>query len=300
MPCYNAAKHLTLSVSSVQAQTRSDWELVVVNDGSKDESWTVLQQLARQDPRIRCFDQANGGASSARNHGLREANGTYIAFLDADDTWEPDFLEALGSALEQAPDVAIAYCGWQNLGLAGGRGAPFVPPDYENKDKVETLLEGCRWPIHAAMFPATLVERHGDFDESLVASEDYDLWLRIATRYPLIRVPRVLSYYHHHDGEHITSDHARAALFHLTVQSKFIQAHPEVVTQLGRAKIQKLTVGALMHRGFERYWQRDLAAARRIFREVMKRRYGRLREWKYMLPSLLPEAIHRTILKLMG
>ncbi len=297
MPCYNAAPHLARSVGSVLAQTLGNWELVIVDDGSTDNSWHELQRLANVEPRIRGYRQANAGAAAARNHALREARGDYIAFLDADDTWHPEFLESMQAALQNASGHDLAYCGWQNLGLGGGRDTPFVPPDYEDGHKVEALLGGCRWPIHAALASAEAIRASGGFDERLSSCMDYDLWLRLGTVHRLIRVPRVLAYYHHHAGEQITKNRARIALNHWRAQQKFLDANPALADRLGVERIRELTAGELLRRGFECYWKRDLVAARTIFRAVMKERYGTAQDWKYMLPSLLPESLHRRLIR---
>lgn len=297
MPCYNAAEHLDLSVGSIRAQTRGDWELLVVDDGSTDTSWEVLSALASADDRIRIFRQANAGAAAARNRALAEVQGRYIAFLDSDDTWEPDFLETMGKALEDNPGAGIAYCGWANIGLGSARDKPFVPPDYETENKIELLLGGCRWPIHGAMTVSRLILDNGGFDETLSSCMDYDLWLRLGSTHPLVRVPRVLAYYHHRGSGQITSNRARIALNHRRAQLKYLNENPEVAAGLGTAKVRKLTDGELMHRGFISYWHRDLTASRIIFREVMKRGYGRPKDWLYMLPALLPETLHRTLIR---
>ncbi|HMM46979.1 MAG TPA: glycosyltransferase family 2 protein [Thiobacillaceae bacterium] len=298
MPCYNAAAHLHTSVASVQAQTFTDWELVIVDDGSTDDSWQHLQDLAAADARIRIFRQANAGAAAARNHALRQARGDYTAFLDADDTWHPDFLQAMTAALDANPDAGIAYCGWQNIGLGPGRDDPFIPPEYENDGKLDALLGGCRWPIHGALTRTRMIQDAGGFDENLSSCMDYDLWLRLGTTRPLVRVPQVLAYYHHHGGEQITRNRARIALNHWRTQLKFLRANPSVTGTLGQKRIDALTDGELLKRGYACYWQRDLPAARKIFRAVMKRRYGTLSDWKYMLPAWLPEAWHRRLIGL--
>jgi GT2 family glycosyltransferase len=297
MPVFNAAVHLRSSIGCVRAQTFHDWELVAVDDGSTDGSWATLAQIALEEPQVRPFRQANAGAATARNRALAEARGAYIAFLDADDTWHPDFLTAMLSALDGKPPHTIAYCGWQNLGLGAGRDQPYVPPDYECDGKTEALLAACPWPIHAALVPAELIRDAGGFDPGLTSCMDYDLWLRIGNAYPLQRVPQVLAYYHHHGGEHITSDKARIALNHRRAQQKFITSNPDVRRQVGSRRLRQLTEGLLLHRGYESYWKRDLPAARRIFRAVMKRAYGTPRDWKYMLPSLLPLAAHRWLVE---
>ncbi len=298
MPCFNAASHLAKSVGSIMNQTCADWELVMVDDGSSDATWQVMQELAAGDSRIRIFHQPNAGAGAARNHALGETRGTYTAFLDADDTWHPEFLETMIGALESAPEAGIAYCGWQNLGLPGGQGDPFIPPDYENDAKIESLLGGCRWPIHGALARSKIIKEAGCFDASLSSCMDYDLWLRIGTVHHLVRVPRVLAYYHHHGGEQITRNKARIAMNHWRAQLKYLRSNPSVENDLGAKRIRQLTVGKLLHRGYGCYWKHDLPAARTIFRAVMKQGYGNLGDWKYMLPAWLPEAWHRWLIGL--
>lgn len=296
MPCYNAAAHLPASVGSVQAQTHTDWELVIVDDGSTDDSWQALQKLADADPRIRVSQQANAGAAAARNRALREARGAYTAFLDTDDTWHPEFLEAMMTALAADPDAGIAYCGWQNIGLGKGRDDPFIPPEYENSDKVESLLGGCRWPIHGALVRTHIIMDAGCFDENLSSCMDYDLWLRLGTLHPLVRVPRVLAYYHHHGGEQITRNRARIAINHWRAQRKYLRTNPDVIDALGKSRVRQLTTGELLQRGYASYWKRDLPAAWQIFRQVMRTGYGSRRDWKYLLPALLPLGLYQALI----
>lgn len=294
MPCYNARMHLPRSVGSVLAQTFQDWELITVDDGSADDTCAWLEQ--QTDPRIRVHAQTNQGVSAARNAGLALARGTLVAFLDADDTWEPRFLQTMVDALQARPDAVLAYCGWQNLGLAGGRGQPFVPPDYETSDKAEVLFAGCRWPIHAALARGDVVRRAGGFEVTLKNAEDFALWLRVGTAGPIVRVPEVLAYYHFH-GEAQASGHAqRAALQHLAAQQRFLAERPTFARQLGRRRVRELTLGHMLARGYERYWKRDLGSARGIFRAVMRHGYGGPKDWAYMLPALLPESAHRRLL----
>ncbi|MDP2028657.1 MAG: glycosyltransferase [Thiobacillus sp.] len=298
MPCHNAAAHLSASVGSVRAQTCPDWQLVIVDDGSTDDSWQQLQKLSQADSRIQVYRQAHGGAAAARNRALREAHGALTAFLDADDTWHPEFLDAMTTALADRPDAGIAYCGWQTIGRGKGRDEPFIPPEYEDGNKTESLLGGCRWPIHGALARSQIIRDAGCFDETLSSCMDYDLWLRLGTVHRLVRVPRVLAYYHHHGGAQITRNRARIALNHWRAQQKYLRANPSVLRDLGAKRIRQLTSGELLHRGYVCYWQRDLPAARKIFRAVMKQGYGTLKDWKYMLAAWLPESWHRWLIEL--
>ena len=91
-PCYNGAKYIGETIESVLAQDYKDWEMLIVNDGSSDNSVEVISSYVEKDPRIRLINQPNGGSANARNNGIRQATGRYIALLDADDLWNPDFL----------------------------------------------------------------------------------------------------------------------------------------------------------------------------------------------------------------
>ena len=298
MPCYNSAEHLESSIQSIQAQTYPNFELIVVDDGSSDNSKDILLGMSDADERILVFSQKNKGAGPARNRGLEEAKGEYVAFLDSDDYWSDTFLINMLDGLV-AGNAELAYCGWQNIGLSGiGRGEPFIPPDYSKTNKVESLLGGCRWPIHGALTKKSAIDAVGRFDESLTSCMDYDLWLKIATRFEIILVPAVMAFYRHHGGVQITKNKVRLAKNHWLAQVNYLKANPDVVKQLGKKRIRELTVGELLHRGYVSYWNRDLEAARTIFRIVMRQGYGNLKDWKYMLPSLLPLMIHEKMMNI--
>jgi len=298
MPCYNTAPYLPASVESVLAQTWRDWGLIIANDGSSDDTLSWLQ--SQNDPCIRWLDQIRSGAGAASNAGGAEAAGRYVAFLDADDTWAADFLGKILAALQACLDLALVYCGWQNVGLPGGRGEPFVTPDYENATKVETLFAGCRWPIHAALVKREAVLTAGEFDPALKNAEDYALWLRIATTAPIARVPVVLAFYHFHGAAQAPSNKARAALHHLHAQQYYLARRPDSSAVLGKRRVRELTLGELLKHGYASYWDRDLSAARQIFRAVMKQGYGTLRDWKYMLPAWQPLSWHPRLIRLRG
>jgi glycosyltransferase involved in cell wall biosynthesis len=298
MPCYNAEDHLAKSISSALTQTYNNIELIVVNDGSTDRSLEILKEI--DDSRLRIISQPNKGVSSARNRGLGESRGDYVAFLDADDTWHPHFLELLHCGLRAESEAVLAYCGWQNVGLSGRLGNPYIPPDYEEEGKVEHLLRTCPWPIHAALTLRSALEHAGGFDERFSHSEDYKLWLRIAMFNKIARVAKVLAFYHFHGGQQASRDRIHSVRDHWLVQGEFLQEHPEIFQQLGTHRVRQLTHGELLRRGYISYWDRDLETARQIFRIVMKMGYGSPRDWKYMLPALLPFSLHQALIRIMG
>lgn len=294
IPCYNGERFLAEAIAAALAQSYPQCEVIVVDDGSSDGSADIMQEYAG---RIHIVRQTNAGLPAARNAGIRVSRGGYLAFLDADDYWRHDFIENMVQALETS-GAAIAYCGWQNVGLPGERGAPFVPPDYEQPDKLEKMVGGVRWPVHAALVRRDVIACVGGFDPKWTSCEDFAFWIRVATRHALVRVPEVLAFYRHH-GNQMTNNRSLIAHNHWKVQREFLREHPEVIRQLGKRRIRELTHGEMLRKGYECYWQRDLEAARAIFRSVMKTGYGTLKDWKYMLPSLLPLALHRRLVGLL-
>jgi len=298
MPCYNSVAHVAASIASALGQTYGDIELILVDDGSTDDTLEVASGF--EDSRLRIVKQKNRGVCAARNRGLAEAGGGYIAFLDSDDSWDPSCLELLHRSLCRQPEAVLAYCGWQNIGLPGGRGAPFVPPDYERPDKTETLFINCRWPIHAALTRRVAIQEAGGFDEHFNTSEDYLLWLNIGMKHKIVRVPEVLAFYHFHNDQQATGNRARLARNHWLAQRYFLKTNSWLLRQLGRQRIRQHTDGELLRKGLDCYWERDLQAARAIFRMVMKTGYGKPSDWKLMLPALLPVSLHLALIRLAG
>jgi glycosyltransferase involved in cell wall biosynthesis len=296
MPCFNAETYIARGVESVLGQTFQDIEVIIINDGSTDSSHEIISRFT--DQRLKIISQENRGVSASRNRGLEAATGELIAFLDADDTWDRTCLEKLYGALKASPDAAASYCGWQNIGLPGGKGNPYVPPDYEVEGKFEHLLKSCPWPIHAALTRRSAIEEAGQFDERFSNAEDYGMWLKMAWFHRIVRVPEVLAFYYFHEGAQASNNRARAACDHWKVQVEFLKENPGITKKLGRRLVRRLTNGQLLRSGYECYWSRDLESARRIFRSVMSTGYGSLSDWKYMTPALLPLRMHRFLIHL--
>jgi glycosyltransferase involved in cell wall biosynthesis len=293
IPCYNSSRFLAESIDSALGQNYANIEVVVVDDGSTDDSPDIM---ARYGNRIRIVRQANAGLPAARNAGIQVAVGDLFAFLDSDDWWSPNFISRMVEALERS-DAGIAYCGWQNVGLPEPRNRPYVPPDYEAMpDKLEKLIEGVGWPVHAALIRRDVLFGAGLFNPALKSCEDFALWIRAATAHRLVLVPEVLAFYRFH-GNQMTSNRERIALSHYAVQQTFLRENPRFMDLFGAAKIRDMTSGELLKRGFIAYWERDLPASRAIFRQVMRDGYGKLRDWKYMLPALLPLSWHKRLIQ---
>jgi len=298
MPCYNAEPYVEEAIDSVLRQTYPHTEVIVVDDGSQDASPDIVSRLAEEHPgRVRLYFQNRKGPYPARNLGLLHAQGAYVAFLDADDWWREDCLEKLHAELASHPEAGLAYCGWQNVGVTGGRANPYVPPDYEQEGKIAHFLRAAApWPIHAALVRKSVMDEARGFDETLPSCMDYDLWLRIGLAYPIRRVDEVLAFYRHHGEGQITSKQWIQARNVWLVKKKFVKRFPHLVAHLSQAALRELIDGGLLRRGYENYWRRDLVSARHIFRMVWRTGSWGLKDLKYLVLALLPERLYLALI----
>lgn len=188
IPAYNAEKTIKETIDSVLNQTFTDFELIVINDGSEDSTLDIVSSIP--DPRIKVFSYSNSGPQKSRNRGLEKASGEYIALLDSDDLWTQDKLEAQLQALQENPDVLVAYSWTDYIDEFGD----FLYPgshvtetgDVYAKLLVKNFLENGSNPLICR----DALTKIGGFDESLLGSQDWDLYLRLASQYNFTAVPR--------------------------------------------------------------------------------------------------------------
>jgi GT2 family glycosyltransferase len=298
MPCYNAAPYVEKAVASVMGQTCGNVELIIVDDGSSDGSDAVLARLAEAyADRIHLLYTSHVGPYPARNVGLKQAQGKFIAFLDADDWWQADTLEKLHAALREN-DADIAYCGWQNVG-EGIQSAPHVPPAYEEEDPVDHFVRTCPWPIHAALVKRSIVDHLGGFSERRFASMDYDFWLRaLALSQRIKRVPEVLAFYRWHSLGQVSAVKWRQVLDALEAQQAFIRHNPELVAHMPAERLLDLTEGQVLRQAYRAFWKRDLISAQKLFRHVAAKGSYHLRDLRHVASALLPMPVYRGLIGL--
>jgi len=181
IPTYNRAGMVKEAIESVLAQGYADRELIVVDDGSTDETERVVSSFA---PRLTYIYQDHQGVSAARNRGIVHARGEYLAFLDSDDLWLEDKLYRQMRFMESHPEALICYTDeiWIRRGVR-------VNPMKKHRKYSGMIFPHCL-PLciispSSALFARRLLDEVGMFDETLTVCEDYDLWLRIAARYPI-------------------------------------------------------------------------------------------------------------------
>ena len=215
IPLYNKAPYIRKALESVFAQTYTDYELIVVDDGSTDDSyaiadefvreamgnglWAIDEETNRQSPianRLKQLKQPNAGVSAARNNGVAQASGDYLAFLDADDWWEPTYLEKMAQLIEDYPEAGLYACNYVYYKPGKTRVAVNnIETGYFNYPKA--YYEGGAMPIWtgAAMIPLNVFEEMGGFPLGIKLGEDFLLWSKIAMQYKVAFLNEALAWY---------------------------------------------------------------------------------------------------------
>ena len=220
IPLYNKAPYIRKALESVFAQTYTDYELIVVDDGSTDDSASIVQQFIDEILKVkgeetsravtstynlspityklsvRLITQSNAGVSAARNNGVAASSGDYIAFLDADDWWEPTYLEKMAKLIEDYPEAGLYASNYVYYKPGKTRVAVNnIETGYFNYPKA--YYEGGAMPAWtgAVLIPRKIYNEVGGFRTHLWMAEDFDLWIRIAIRYNVAFLNEPLAYY---------------------------------------------------------------------------------------------------------
>jgi len=189
VPLYNKARHIRRALESAKAQTYTELEVIVVNDGSTDGSEELVRQYT--DPRIRLINQDNAGVSAARNRGIAEAKGELVAFLDADDEWLPEHLATICRLASKYPECGAYASAYRVVRASGERsvpafeGIPEHPWEGVLGSYFHTALRCDPIWTSAVAVPRRVFETCGLFPVGVECGEDVDMWCRIALRYPV-------------------------------------------------------------------------------------------------------------------
>jgi glycosyltransferase involved in cell wall biosynthesis len=250
MPAYNAARTIGPAIRSVLDQSRSDFELVVVDDGSTDS--TSASAEASGDSRMVLISQENGGAAAALNTAVARARGRYVSRLDADDLYLPVYLERMGEALDAAPQAGFAYTdAWvlddrsrriaRATAMASER--PPVPPPVDPVSLLVELLER-NFVWVAGMVRRSAFETVGSFNVDLEVTADYEMWLRLAAHgYRAARVDGPLGIYRRAWGS-LSTDLLKTATETRAIYTAFVDDHrlPEAARNAARRRVSETDV----------------------------------------------------------
>src|SRR2546423_9927935 len=207
VPAYNASATIADTLGSVFEQTRTDFEVILVDDGSTDGD-ALRAVLAPWRERIQVLSQANAGAGVARNRALAHAQGRYVAFLDSDDVWMPTFLEKQVGLLEARPECDLVWSDGWIRGSTDLAGRSFFestgglePPSFKT-----LVQQTCTVLTSAVVAKKAIIDAAGGFDGSLRRGQDFDLWLRLAHRGCVMtaqKAPLIWRYVH---GQNLSGD----------------------------------------------------------------------------------------------
>ena len=199
IPAYNQDKFIKETLESVLSQTYKNFECIIIDDGSTDNTETVAKKYIDGD-KIKYFYQENKGLAGARNTGLKLAKGKYIHFLDSDDLICNYFLEHMVEKFNQNKEVDILSCAWVLIDESGRKISSKIGPAKSNNYLQDLILQNL-FPVHAVMARRNVIDSVGMFNENLSALEDWDMWLRIAMKdYSFDKLDEVGVFYRRQKG----------------------------------------------------------------------------------------------------
>lgn len=204
IPVYNAASYLSRSVGSVLNQSFDNWELILVDDGSSDNSGILCDEFSQKDNRIRAFHQPNGGASSARNAGIEKARGIYLCFIDADDCVSSHYIEDLVKDMVLEKDIDLVIQGYYQI-YPDNKSIDFIPEphiSYLAKDSLLFYSINRYFAPFSKLFRYDIVKKHYlHFDTNLIVAEDYDFLLRYLLHAQKLHVSNKANYYYYYSND---------------------------------------------------------------------------------------------------
>jgi len=253
LPTYNRAYSLPASLDSVFAQTYKNWELILIDDGSTDDTVALLEQLS--DPRIVYIHQENQGVSAARNLGISQCKGEYIALLDSDDEWMPKkLITQLRYMQEQDYEICQTDEIWIRKGKRVNQPAKYAKPEGWF---FEASLNMCLISPSCTMFSRAAWEHIGPFDVDMPSCEDYDMWLRACLIYPIGLVSEKLTVKHGGRDDQLSNCVPCADLYRIRALVKILQCGKLDADQEAKAFAELETKVRIYKQGCEKRGKND-------------------------------------------
>ncbi|MBR3729784.1 MAG: glycosyltransferase family 2 protein [Bacteroidales bacterium] len=202
IPLYNKAPYVVKAIGSVLAQTFTDYELVIMDDGSKDDSFEIAKKAINGQGHCRLFRQQNAGVSMARNNAVALSQGEYLCFLDADDWWEPMFLEEMSKLIDAFPEAGIYGTNYTIVNEAKHKtrvASVGVEPGFEKGyiNYCQVYAKTMYMPLTSisVAIPRVVFDEMGGFPQGIKLGEDFLLWIRVALKHKVAFLNKPLAYY---------------------------------------------------------------------------------------------------------
>ncbi len=287
IPTYNYGKYIEKAIDSVFAQTYRDFEIIVVDDGSTDNTREIIE--TRYKDKVRYFYQKNKGAPAARNKGIKESRGEYLAFLDADDWFAPENLKYKVKVLDNNTDIGWIYSDWYYIDEKGeiidkaSNRYSFHDRKLEGDISSELFSGGNYITTDSVLLRKQCFEKVGGFDEILPAFQDYELWLRVSLCFEVNFINEVLVYYLVHPNS-ISSqkiNHSKASI-------EIAKKHETVFIQkLGKIRWKRLKADKYNHWGLRALEIEHYREARIVFLQSIKLYPLQFSVYKHLIYSYL-------------
>lgn len=285
IPVYNLAAYLPEAIESVLRQSYQPLEIIVVDDGSTDDTELVLRAYWQK---IVYLKQERKGAAAARNRGIQGSSGKYIAFLDADDLWMPDRLQEQVRYLDEDPEVGLVCSDFSVVSDSGS-----ILPSLLNSCRnarsgyvFNEVIQDYFILTSSAMIRRSCLDETGLFDESLEMTEDRDLWLRIGYRWKIVVVHKPLVIKRNRPGS-LSSNPTLAAASRVKVFEKALQRFPDLSSR-SRQLLRTQMAADFWDLGYHHFNQLSLKEARKNFLCSLENNWRSAKAWVFLIACCLP------------
>ncbi len=280
---YNMGRYIAEALDSVLAQTYPLFEVIVVNDGSTDDTDAVVERFL-EDPRIVYITQDNQGQPKAKNAGLNAARGEFVAFLDADDLWAASKIEKQIRLFEAREQVGVVYTNVASMDENGNLIAVGRQKRYSGRI-TEQLFKNNFVPFSSVLVRRRCFEEMGGFDESFAMGIDYELWLRLSTRYEFHYLDEVLYFWRSWGGQ-MSKNYQKRYENGIRIMNKFLAEFPDALSEQA---IREAWAHTYVGRGLSLALREgDRFGAMRDYLKALQFKAGYVPAWKSMAKLIIP------------
>lgn len=299
IPLYNKGQYIEATLKSVLAQTLTQYEVLLIDDGSTDNSVAVVTPMLA-DSRVRLIRQANQGVSAARNNGIKHAAYEYVAFLDADDLWHPQYLEIMKHTLDQSPELGILGCAYERIAVGTSPGIKTMDISTIVCKKTDDYFKPGRKYLYftssSTVVKTSVFQKAGFFDEKLTCGEDQDQWNRIMLHCKGGYIDVLLAFYSYVPVIAGKYDYLPALHKHL-VSVMIDKYRPYLEAKNGEQgdDFRRYTYFYVLSMLTAYYFTRnEKSAVRTVYKKVpLRYRYKRLRDFIILMPYPVGKFIFR-------
>lgn len=296
MPVYNGERYISEAIESVLSQTYQNLELIIVNDGSTDNSKTAIESYL-QDPRIRYFEQPNAGVAAARNTAIKKSQGKLIGFLDQDDYWHPEKIETQIQYFKKYQDISLVYSDYiifSELENSKHRLSDLASFDLGQSDLHSIFIRN-RIGVLTVLVKKQCIIDSGLLDTALKGTDDYELWLRLALDYKFQYIPLPLATYRWH-GNNVSRDDLNMMIEETKAICSLLSKRPDAYDSLGKITIKSRLFNTYTKIGNLYIWlHKDRHKARQFYFQALQQKPLHVETLKKYLKTFITPQLSRFI-----